>query len=387
MSNEELQNKIIENVKDKIAIYELEKENRNDKFSMKKFRNVAAVAVLTIGLSIGTAYGANIIYEKIWKEPTKIVGGGQTEEITEESIKENITEDEAREIAKNKLNKIGIEGGELSKTRNYKDSYSEGIEYIFTTDDGKWEITINGMSKEFESLKSCEYNKSYEKYTMTRDEAIEVAKQYYEQLGYKEGEYEFAEIVKLWNSNPDEDKSGYYSARFYKKYGDLYNKCEAIWIDFYAKDHKLSDYSVLNEKYDDNPSKITKEQAIELAIEADKKVEERPIIETKAEQSIKAMNGTAYSRLKDTDAFYKPMTEVDVPNEDIVYYKTEERVRRVWVVGLIYGDTENTGIVNKVARGQFTYYVDATTGEIIGGSTSDEIYWENFHFYENKINR
>ena len=52
---------------------------------------------------------------------------------------------------------------------------------------------------------------------------------------------------------------------------------------------------------------------------------------------------------------------------------------------LIYGDTENTGIVNKVARGQFTYYVDATTGEIIGGSTSDEIYWENFHFNENKI--
>ena len=52
-----------------------------------------------------------------------------------------------------------------------------------------------------------------------------------------------------------------------------------------------------------------------------------------------------------------------------------------------YGDTENTGIVNKVARGQFTYYVDATTGEIIGGSTSDEIYWENFHFNENKINK
>ena len=265
MNNEELQNKIIENVKDKIAIYELEKENKNDKFSMKKIRNVAAVAVLTIGLSIGTVYGANIIYEKIWKEPTKIVGGSQLEEITEESIKENITEDEAREIAKNKLDKIGIDGGELTNTRNYKDSYSECIEYRFTTDDGKWEITINGMSKEFENLKSCEYDKSYEEYTMTRDEAIEVAKQYYEQFGYKEGEYEFAEIVKLWNSNPDEDKSGYYSARFYKKYGDLYNKCEAIWIDFYAKDHKLSDYSVLNEKYDDNPSKITKEQVKAIA--------------------------------------------------------------------------------------------------------------------------
>lgn len=387
MNNEELQNKIIENVKDKIAIYELENENKNDKFDIKKIRNIAAVAVLTIGLSISTAYGANIIYEKIWKEPTKIVGGGQSTEITEETIKKNITEDEARIIAKNKLKELGIDGGKLTKTNNYKDSYRECIEYRFITDDGKWEITINGISKRFEILDSCEYDKSYEKYTMTRDEAIEVAKQYYKQFGYKEGEYEFAEIVKIWDPNPDEDKSGCYSARFYKKYGDLYNKSEAIYIQFYAKDHKLDNYSVSYGEYDNNPLEITREQAIELAIEADKKVEERPIIETKAEESIKAMNGTAYSRLKDTDAFYKPMMEVNVPNEEIVYYQTEERVRRVWVVCLTYGDTENTDIVNKVAKGQFTYYVDATTGEIIGGSTSDEIYWENYHFNENKINR
>ena len=52
------------------------------------------------------------------------------------------------------------------------------------------------------------------------------------------GEYEFVEIVPLW------DNGGNYSARFYKKYGDLYNVGESIWIDFYAKDHKLHSYRV-----------------------------------------------------------------------------------------------------------------------------------------------
>ena len=52
----------------------------------------------------------------------------------------------------NELNKIGIDGGELSKTRNYKDSYSEGIEYIFTTDDVEYlrfYLANNNISKDF----------------------------------------------------------------------------------------------------------------------------------------------------------------------------------------------------------------------------------------------
>ena len=45
--------------------------------------------------------------------------------------------------------------------------------------------------------------------------------------------------------------------------------------------------------------------------------------------------------------------------EDSVFYKTEERVRKVWCVVVEY-DVENS-------MSAFSYFVDSTTGEIIGG--------------------
>ena len=72
MNNEELQNKIVEKVQDKIAIFEFKKEDKKMKQSTKKLANIAATVVIAIGLSVGTVYAGTIIYEKIWKEPTKV---------------------------------------------------------------------------------------------------------------------------------------------------------------------------------------------------------------------------------------------------------------------------------------------------------------------------
>ena len=51
--------------------------------------------------------------------------------------------------------------------------------------------------------------------------------------------------------------------------------------------------------------------------------------------------------------------------EDAVFYETEERVRKVWVVVIEYEIRE---------RGKlplYSYYIDSTTGEIIGGEMGD----------------
>ena len=53
--------------------------------------------------------------------------------------------------------------------------------------------------------------------------------------------------------------------------------------------------------------------------------------------------------------------------DDAVMYKTEERVRKVWCVVITY-NIEESGYLSA-----FTYYVDSTTGEIIGGSAGDVI--------------
>ena len=52
--------------------------------------------------------------------------------------------------------------------------------------------------------------------------------------------------------------------------------------------------------------------------------------------------------------------------DDAVMYKTEERVRKVWCVVVSYGDVPS-----------YTYYIDSTTGEIIGGNRCDDLNNEN----------
>lgn len=324
-------------------------------------------------MSVGTVYAGNIIYEKIWKEPTKI--NVADEQITNEIIAKNISEEEAKKVAQNKLKQLKIDE-EILVAEQYKLSGTEEIDYRFETDN--WLITINGKTGEFYKLYFNNYDKSFNEYSLSKDEAIEVAKKYYTEFGYTENEYEFAEIIDLSINGSQ------YSARFYKKYGDLYNKRESVWIEFYAKDNQLLTYIVENKKCDDNPIEITKEQAIQIATIEDRKVENKPIVKTNAELRIEKMNGNAYARLNNTEEYYKPMTTTNVPNEEIVAYETEERIRKVWVVVLEYRD-EETNIVNAVIKGQYSYFVDATTGEIIGGDVDDYLHWDNYWFEKNKV--
>jgi len=378
MNNEELQKRILEKVQDRIAIFEFEKEENEMKRGTKKIANIAATVLITVGISVGTVYAGGIIYEKIWKEPTRIEATDN--EITPEILEKNISENDAKKIAQDKLIQIGLEDKEIIKTEYYRLYGTEIVCYRFIFNTGS--ITINGEKGEFYDLTLGDYDKDLENYTMTREEAIEVAKEYYKKLGYNKGEHELAEIVPMWDNGTDE--SGYYSARFYKKYGDLYNRGESVWIQFYAKNHKLEGYRVENNKCDDNPIVITKQDAIQIAINEDRKVESNPIIKTTAELKMKRMNGNAYARMHNTEEYYKPMITIDVPDEEIVSYETENRIRTVWVVVFEYGN-EDADIVERVAKGQYSYYVDATTGEIIGGSTSDELRWENYWFEQDKV--
>ena len=95
------------------------------------------------------------------------------------------------------------------------------------------------------------------------------------------------------------------------------------------------------------------------------------------------MNGYAYARLKYTDDYYKPMMQTDVPDNERYLYKTDNRVRRVWVVVFKYAEkndenkNEFENLAERTQKGQYSYFVDCTTGEIIGGDSSDYLIWDN----------
>lgn len=373
--NEKEINRIIEKSRKKIAISQFKKEDTvNSKFNIKK---IVATFVVSLSVTMGVVYAGGLVYENVWKEPVRV--DFSNNEITEEVIEKNVTEEEAMEIAKNKLIELGIEDTEIIETEHYKLSTDDEIYYTFITND--WSIIILGKNGRFYRLANKNYDKDVENYGMKRDEAITVAKEIYKELGYKDGEYKF---YKLSPRGIDEDNACEYAAMFCKKYDDLYNTYESVHLSFDAKDKKLNSYEVQEGKFENNPVEISKEKAIEIATNEDRKVETKPIISTEAELKIKKMNGEAYARANNTEAYYKPVLTPDVPSEEQVYYKTEDRIRRAWIVSFNY-DMSGEDVVTTYGKGFYTYYIDATTGEIIGGTRSDEAHWEDFWYEKYKV--
>lgn len=85
------------------------------------------------------------------------------------------------------------------------------------------------------------------------------------------------------------------------------------------------------------------------------------------------MNADAYDRMNDKEKHYEAMQTPNYPEEERNYYKIDDKIRKVWVVVINYEDNFND-VVKRYTEGAYSYFVDATIGEIIGGHTMDYIY-------------
>lgn len=360
----------------------LYKENKK-RNKIIEFTKVFATACAGILIAGGVSFAGHELYQKIWKDPERITLEQAKQESIEEVQIENMTESEAKELAEQKLVKLGFKNEKVIKTKEtITDPSTNEINYFFITN-SNYEINIRGKMKDWINIRFKEYDKTCENYIMTRKEAIEVAKKLYIELGHKDGEYQ---LVSLRTNSKEykENGDGYeFFADFYKVYDGLVNKYETIHIDFLARNKKIYSYREENTKFENNPIEITKEQAIEIAKNEDRKVETKDIIKANAELRIEKMNGNAYARLKYTGDYYKPMMQVEVPDNERYVYNTDNRVRRVWVVVFNYAEkndenrNEFENLAERTQKGQYSYFVDCTTGEIIGGDSSDYLRWDN----------
>ncbi len=188
------------------------------------------------------------------------------------------------------------------------------------------------------------------------------------------GEYE---LISLKRNGEDKEAYIWY-ADFYKKYGDLINPAEKICIGWVPTINGLYSLSIDSNAFENNEQKIAREDAIKIATEKDKQIEKgKTIKETKAEIRIKQMNENVYLREKFKEEYENGTLNMEKIEEntyklkeDAVAYKTEERVRKVWCV-VVYYDIDRAN-----ARSSYTYYVDSTTGEIIGGQMYDDFHSE-----------
>ena len=366
-------------IKLKIAISKIKEEN--DIVMENKTKNIfktVATAIIGILLSTGVAFAGSKVVEKVWKTPEKIqLSSGDNEEltkITEESKKENITEEDAKKVAIEKLNQIGFNSNIIG-TNHYKEIDSTKIMYRFDTKDN-YEITIDGQTGEFYDIwNNNKYTQDTTKY-ITEEQAKELANKYYKLFGYKDGEYEITHVQSV-NNEGTQTGSGFRMTVIYnKKYGDVYNPYESIGIVVESKNMELAVFRVENTPFDNNEVTIKEQEAIDIAIKEDQNVKTNKIEKTKAKLMVVKMNADAYDRKNNTKKYYEAMQTTDYPAEERNYYAVKNRVRRAWVVVLEYEDNFDD-VVKRYTEGAYSYFVDATTGEIIGGHTMDYIYSES----------
>ena len=366
--DEEKMDEIMKKARMKIAVSKFEEGEY--KMPKRNLLKLVATFVLTIGMTFGLVYAGNTVYEKIWKEPKayKI-----NQEITEEEKAQCISETEAEEIAKAYLKKIGYTDENIGQIELYKDNLSQENIWAMSSDLGTIRIDANTGKLRSVSMPVREGSIPYN-YGISREEARKVAYtllEKYRPIG-DTGEYELVSLKR--NAGKDEDAYIWY-AEFYKKYGDLYNASESIQIGWIPTSNILYSLDIKQNPYENNEEKISKEEAIQIAKEKDEQIETvREIQEVKAEIRIKQMNEEVYLRENLKENYGNLMLNMEKVEgdryrykDDAVMYKTEERVRKVWCVVITY-NIEESGYLSA-----FTYYVDSTTGEIIGGSAGDVI--------------
>ena len=322
------------------------------------------VITATVFLCSGVAFAANQAYENIWKQPETYE---ITNELTEEDKKNAISEEEARKKASDYLTKIGLED-EITELTLHKDAYKDELMWNIGFTSGSFWMDEKGN---FRSLNIPSYNYTIPyNYGITREDARVVAKQLLSKYNpnNNDDEYELVEIRR--NMETDIDSYIWY-ATFYKKYGDLLNKYEKIHIGWVPTINGLYSLSIENSEYENNEQVISKEEAIKIATEKDKQIETRyNIASVEAEIGIDKMNTEVVYREKDIEGYDNGTINFErgedgkaILKDDAVFYKVENRVRKVWEVTIYYDYVkyEENGPV------RYVYFVDSTTGEIIGG--------------------
>lgn len=373
MKDNEIVDKIVLKTREKIAVSEFIKEDIEVK-KVYKLPKIVATIIATIGIMSGLVYATANIYEKIWKEPKEYrIDQG----VTEEEKQKCITKEEAQKIGETYLEKIGFGEQQIIRAELEKDTRLNDNVWLINTKSVRIKIdAITGKIK-YVYIPSTEYKKP-ENYGITREEARIKAKELLEKYRPNEmsGEYELVSLKR----NSEYDKNAYiWYADFYKKYDNLLNENEHINIGWVPTVDWLYSLDIQNDKYENNEEKITKEEAIKIATEKDSLItKNRKIKSTKAQIRIEKMNEQVYLRENFTEEYEKGTLNYEKTSEngwqikkDAIFYETEGRVRKVWVVVIEYEKQE------KGKSPLFTYYIDTTTGEIIGGATGDTLRTEN----------
>ncbi len=340
---------------------------------MKKniFYRIALIAsYLIMGSTCVMAVGY-IAYEKIWREPITISQNVEEEivktEITDEEKQTFITEERAVEIAKGIIKDLGYGERNITEVRlnrGYDEDYS--CHYLLKSD----ELLIN-LNPENGSLEYFGDTSVLEKGIIcdevSEEYISEIANGIYQKLGIIQAnsanEYEIVSAQKQKMISGDKINE-LWQVSYGKVFNGLYDKNNifTICLAINKGNIVISSITGINDNtFENNPIVVSKEEAIKIALDKEKEFSNLEVSSVNANLSIEKMNIFVYC------------LENDIENKD-GEYRVNDISRNVWVVEIKHDKDAkpkdgNIETVKELYNKK--YYIDATTGEIIGGEQAE----------------
>lgn len=352
-------------------------------------------------------------YEKVWEEPQKFSSYQEykdyydnlskekwpevNREITEEDKNKMITDDEAKE----KIEKIlaNLECDEKITSLEAHKRYIDTAVLNYTANIGKFvTLDIDAESGKFLNfIDDIVVTKQLKEDALTFNEAKKRAVEIYDSLDFLEGKYSIYSIVEMQHAygagsldnSEIQYESNQWNATFYENSSpNGLNKYKQLLINFFVSDGKVYitlvreldkkkiDIVLEKSEFQDNPVVITEEQAIEIAKAMDKKISGKDIEAVRTTLVNNEVNEYVWLQEKsngeDTGYIWQQL-ESGGRHSYNQYYYPEKTIRNTYEVKIDYsgeiildeskeylGDDSN-GNIGRI------YYVDCTTGEIIGG--------------------
>ena len=327
------------------------------------FKNIAAGFLIGVITLSGIAYAGVKIYENIWKTPEEI-------SINDFDVNTNeknhiINESELKNIALNEFNKIGYDNITIEKSEYIKNPYSNTSICFqisaYNDTEKTLSLMLDATNGNFISFGS-DLDIQAQNYRTSREEAKNIARILYKKLGFEEGSYDLTNIVA--NNKDNEIDSWFWTATFTKKYNNVINKYQSISISFIPEINKIIILQKIDYPFENNDIVLTKEEAIQIAKNKNLQLFNDNNYENKinidCNLSIEKMNSTIYSLENNIEENFK-FTNANGETVSGSKYFNQNIVRNVYLVKLSY---ENS---NKIIE----YFIDTTTGEIIGGNYFD----------------
>lgn len=341
------------------------KNNKKRKIEIKLLVPTACAIMLCTGVMATSC----IMYEKVWKIPVvvsqKEIENNMKKEITKEEKTNYITEEEAKKIAEKIIKKLGYKNIKITNIelkRGYDTKYSS--HYIIKADEIL--ITINPTNGKLDYFGDNSINtKKIKSDKISKEKAKEIARKIYNKLEIFDNisDYEIVNTEKVktaFGANINE----MWEVSFAKIYNGNYDKSNKSTICFAVCDNNIAISAITGERetnFENNPIIITKEQAIEIAKNKEKQFSDLEISKITANLSIEKMNIFIYCLEKNTT------------NEN-GELKVDNISRNVWVVDIKHNKKSKPkdGKIETVKKiYDKKYYIDTTTGEIIGGEQSE----------------